>query len=208
MRKTILKIGKLHIWVSGSLSQPFSNIYFETPSLKGKKYLGSDGVSELTHCGYKGLNIFPLLDSGKVHTYKSCENKNGFMLKYGGKAISYQTKVRYEEKGLNKGLVYNYYTIGITNTLPKFLQRIFQEIENYKYRDFGNTIEDEKGNVIGVNHTSFLQYCIGKLKFYWFQKPCRDNGHDWDVESDITPDSGSEYFTCRRCGESHSVIYY
>lgn len=37
---------------------------------------------------------------------------------------------------------------------------------------------------------------------------CRVIGHDWTVEADIGPNSGSEHFYCRRCGESHKHIYY
>ena len=32
--------------------------------------------------------------------------------------------------------------------------------------------------------------------------------HEWETYSDIGPDSGSEYFQCRKCGEAHDVIWY
>lgn len=37
---------------------------------------------------------------------------------------------------------------------------------------------------------------------------CHFKGHKWVVESDIGPDSGSEYFECTRCGFSHDITYY
>lgn len=38
--------------------------------------------------------------------------------------------------------------------------------------------------------------------------PCLDDEHQWECESAIGPDSGSEYFTCTKCGLSHTIIYY
>ena len=38
--------------------------------------------------------------------------------------------------------------------------------------------------------------------------PCPDDEHQWECESAIGPDSGSEYFTCTKCGLSHTIIYY
>lgn len=32
--------------------------------------------------------------------------------------------------------------------------------------------------------------------------------HQWHVDSDIGPDSGSEYFTCTHCEWEREVIYY
>lgn len=37
---------------------------------------------------------------------------------------------------------------------------------------------------------------------------CCLRDHKWRVTSSCTPDSGSEYFNCVRCGESHTVHYY
>ena len=39
----------------------------------------------------------------------------------------------------------------------------------------------------------------------WRQKRCR---HDWEVNSHITPDSGYEDFTCKKCGLHHTVNWY
>ena len=35
-----------------------------------------------------------------------------------------------------------------------------------------------------------------------------DGEHQWECESAIGPDSGSEYFTCTKCGLTHTIIYY
>ena len=37
---------------------------------------------------------------------------------------------------------------------------------------------------------------------------CLAEGHQWEVEGHFGPDTGSEYATCTRCGESHSHCYY
>ncbi len=39
-------------------------------------------------------------------------------------------------------------------------------------------------------------------------RECKEHGHDYDVDSCHSPDSGFEVFTCMRCGESHTVVYY
>ena len=39
-------------------------------------------------------------------------------------------------------------------------------------------------------------------------RECKEHGHDYDVDSCASPDSGFEVFTCMRCGESHTVVYY
>jgi hypothetical protein len=42
------------------------------------------------------------------------------------------------------------------------------------------------------------------LKERW----CEKIGHDLKGEANITPDSGSEYYWCKRCGFSHTVTWY
>ena len=40
-------------------------------------------------------------------------------------------------------------------------------------------------------------------------KDCLDNGgHEYDVISDVNPDSGSEHFLCVICHDSHTITYY
>ena len=38
--------------------------------------------------------------------------------------------------------------------------------------------------------------------------PCPEEEHQWECESAIGPDSGAEYFTCAKCGLTHTIIYY
>ncbi len=37
---------------------------------------------------------------------------------------------------------------------------------------------------------------------------CDAKGHQWDMEQDMGPDSGSDCLTCLRCGKSDTIIYY
>lgn len=37
---------------------------------------------------------------------------------------------------------------------------------------------------------------------------CERFNHKWDVTADISPNTGSEYFECMRCGKSHDIVYY
>jgi hypothetical protein len=37
---------------------------------------------------------------------------------------------------------------------------------------------------------------------------CKLVGHDYGMESHVSPESGWEKFTCRRCWEQREVIYY
>lgn len=41
-------------------------------------------------------------------------------------------------------------------------------------------------------------------------KECENSeeGHNYTVTADIGPDSGAEYFECKKCGVSHDVVYY
>lgn len=38
--------------------------------------------------------------------------------------------------------------------------------------------------------------------------PCPDGEHEWECESAIGPDSGTEYFTCTKCGAAEKIVYY
>lgn len=41
------------------------------------------------------------------------------------------------------------------------------------------------------------------------EKLCAEKGHDWEVENNIGPESGSESFCCKRCGfETETIVYY
>jgi hypothetical protein len=37
---------------------------------------------------------------------------------------------------------------------------------------------------------------------------CHFTQHKWEVTSCINGESGSEFFFCHRCGESHDITYY
>jgi hypothetical protein len=40
-------------------------------------------------------------------------------------------------------------------------------------------------------------------------RQCNNVGHDYTFDgSDIGPESGSESFSCSRCGKGHNIIYY
>lgn len=39
-------------------------------------------------------------------------------------------------------------------------------------------------------------------------RECKEHGHDYDVDSFAGPDSAFEVFTCMRCGEGYTVVYY
>jgi len=40
------------------------------------------------------------------------------------------------------------------------------------------------------------------------KRVCLADGHDWEVDGYFGTDSGSEWATCKRCGEGHSRVYY
>lgn len=42
----------------------------------------------------------------------------------------------------------------------------------------------------------------------WQALECRYNGHDFEDQSAIGPDSGTEVMYCKRCGYTHSHTYY
>ncbi len=92
--------------------------------------------------------------------------------------------------------------IGVTHEVPKFLQwlwRLKAEYEGYCYFNY----DDEKQ--VKLKDPHFILWVIGALRNRYIQKHCK---HEWEVESHISPDSGSEDFTCKKCGVYHHIRYY
>jgi hypothetical protein len=158
MRTTLIKTKHFHLWVSGSMVEPYSNIWFN---------------SKRSENGYKGLNIFPYLWISKAYTVESGYTRARGYLRY-----------------------------GMSNSTPKLLQWWLKMKSGYRSFCYFNWDHD---NQIKYQDPTFIGWIIKTLKIEYLQKHCN---HDYQFESHITPDHGSEDVYCPKCGLSHHVTYY
>ena len=196
MRTTILKIGKLHLWASGSSREPYANLWFDSPGRK-------NGVG--TVIGYKGLSIFPFIRHYMCYTYESCNpHRNLF---FGNGFIRYEGAGRIKQTEPNKGrLRQRHLSIGVSNTTPRWLQWYLQQ--KYEYYHWSmyvmyhpDTIIDERTGAIlsapakPLFPVFILQMLVRTIK----QGVCK---HEYEVDEDGDCENGpSGSYYCPKCGK-------
>ncbi len=201
-RKTLLKIGKLHIWTSGSYLKPYANIWMDC---KGRK---NPAGNEINYCG---VNIFLSFKRSRVWTYKSCNHESGLKF-YQGRCFVYDGKVFNVDEGQNKGLAFWSIRGGFNNGTPEWLQRLLGDYTSWKnwgFQFWGDNI-NEDGTLdetwIMPKRPSFIRYV------YWCCKRRRKiklcNHNNIEFEAHITGDSGSEDYFCPDCGLQETHCYY
>jgi hypothetical protein len=77
-----------------------------------------------------------------------------------------------------------------------------------KGEDHGLVLAIRQDNVDGVQLLHFVEKDLGQVDLVDAASICEKEGHKYDSESSVGPDSGSESHTCSRCGHSWDVTYY
>lgn len=98
------------------------------------------------------------------------------------------------------------YYFRITNQTPKILKWWFGLKRGYHNECWGNVdVDYETGKMIKLKDPTFWEYFIMTIKRGYKIKHCN---HEWEVESHISPDSGSEDIYCPKCGYFEHICYY
>ena len=164
----------LHIWVAGSRREPYSHIYISGRRPFMFNYNGKDHFYEHAK-KYYSLNIFPY--------------------------CSRQACSRWDES-LEKHVTYHYWRYGISNGIPKWVQKIAKFIDEVNNRaiQFWPAPDEEPEPI-----PSWIAYAWFLLKSRYKQKHCK---HELEVDSMINGDTGQEWFYCPKCGWGDHVIWY